>query len=291
MITSEQGHAAFFRERFPLIRLFEFGQDILLYDAKPHFAVVFSDKEMSVLRDFLSGQSQEDILRKHAGALADRKTGLLLRKISELREAGVFLEGPVEEVSPVDPEAIREQIDRFQESILLRKFCLSVTDDCNFRCTYCKRTLGGEEIVNSRTALSEENAFLAIDYYFEKYIAIFKKLSPSKQRSLLESSPPCLSWYGGEPFLNFPVIRSSAAYFKTLPWQDHGIPDSVLRFTTNTNLSVLNDEMIRFLIDHQVLLFASLDGPADEHDRCRVFANGRGTFSAAYRNLMRIKET
>ena len=175
----------------------------------------------------------------------------------------------------------------YDENILLRKFCLQVTEDCNFRCTYCRRTITG---AHAKYNLSEEHAYQGIQYYFYKYTAFYDKLPAAKKDLLLQIVPPTLSYYGGEPFLRFDLIGKTAAYFKSLPWQQHGIPASALQFVSNTNLSIINDTILQFLTDNKVTLFASLDGPEEEHDKCRVFADGRGTFRTAYNNLMRIKE-
>ena len=43
---------SFFKRDYPLIKLFKYGNEILLYDAKPHFAFILSNKEMDVLIDF-----------------------------------------------------------------------------------------------------------------------------------------------------------------------------------------------------------------------------------------------
>lgn len=114
-------------------------------------------------------------------------------------------------------------------------------------------------------------------------------MHPAKKQLLLETVPPTLSWYGGEPFLNFDLIKKSAAYFKSLPWEKYGIPVASLGFTANTNLSIINEEILNFLVANAVTLFVSLDGPQEEHDKCRVLANSAGTFALAYPNLMKIK--
>jgi uncharacterized protein len=51
----------------------------------------------------------------------------------------------------------------------------------------------------------------------------------------------------------------------------------------------MNEEILVFLVDNKVNLYASLDGPAEEHDKCRVFKDGGGTFELAYKNLIKIK--
>ena len=275
-------------ESHPLVRIFAFEADLLLvYDAKPNLVFVLSRDELAVLVACLKGQPLQDI---HAPSLDTGAREALLEKFRDLKDAGVFLDGPAEEVSPVDADAVRKQLRYFDENILLRKFCLGVTEDCNYRCTYCKRTIALQHDAVLQAYMSEEDAFRAIDYYFEKYTDFFTKLTPEKRQKLLETVPPSISWYGGEPFLNFPLLRSVATYYRSLPWERHGIPADRLRISSNTNLSLLTDEMIEFIIANQVFLFASLDGPEQEHNRCRVYGNGNGTFATAFRNLMRIKE-
>ena len=281
---------SFFEREYPLIKLFRYRNDILLYDAKPHFAFILSNEEMDVLIDFLNEIPKKEIMKIHSAQFSTGRIKKLLLKFTELKNGGVFIKGPVAEISPVDRDAIEEQLKYYDENILLRKFCLEVTEDCNYRCRYCKRTIAKDYKGHSKNNLSEKVAYQGIDYYFNKYIAFFRKLSRKKKESLLQIVPPGLSWYGGEPFLNFELIKKTADYFKSLPWNKYSIKVSDLRFTSNTNLSVMNDEILSFLVDNRVNLFASLDGPAEEHDKCRVFKNGRGTFHTAYRNLLRIKE-
>lgn len=281
---------SFFAEGFPLIKLFPYGNDIMIYDAKPHFSFILSLDELEVLIDFLRDVPTELLLKEHSERSGKAAVQALLTKFAELRSAGLFIPGPAAEISPVDRETVAQQLKYYDENIVLRKFCLGVTEDCNYRCTYCKRTVAKDYRCHSKTQLSEENAFKAIKYYFDKYTSVFQKLPYEKQKLLLQIAPPSLSFYGGEPLLNFGLIKKSAAYFKSLPWDRYSIGTGTLQFTSNTNLSIMNDEILHFLVDNRVFLFASLDGPEAEHDRCRVFENGGGTFQTSYRNLMRIKQ-
>ena len=137
--------------------------------------------------------------------------------------------------------------------------------------------------------MQRHTAQAGIDYYFRKYTQFYDRLDEDKKRLLLDTLPPSLSWYGGEPFLNFDLIQQSASYFKSLPWEQHSIPAARLRLCSNTNLSIMNGKIIRFLRENRVHLYASLDGPQEEHDRCRVFERGKGTFQLAYRNLVALK--
>lgn len=281
---------SFFERDYPLVKIFEYGKDILVYDAKPHFAFIISNEEMDVLIDFLSEKSEVEIIKLHSTQFSTGQIKELFAKFIELKNGGVFIKGPVAEISPEDGKVIKEQLKYYDGNILLRKFCLKVTEDCNYRCTYCKKTIAAEMGRHSNGNLSEENAYKGIRYYFNKYTSFFQRLSEEKKKLLLQIVPPTLSWYGGEPFLNFELIKKSAVYFKNLPWDEYNIKVSALKFSTNTNLSIMNDEILNFLVDNKVVLFASLDGPAEEHDKCRVFQNGEGTFKTAYNNLLKIKK-
>ena len=280
---------SFFEERYPLIRLFRFGDDILLYDAKPHFAFRLSENELDVLVDYLRPVTGDALADKYPSRLEGGSRAALLSKFADLARAGVFLPGSAESISPTDRREIEELVRYYDQNILLRKFCLEVTQDCNFRCAYCKKTVASGYKGHNKLTMQMSVAQSGIDYYFRKYTQIYDKLGEQQRVKLLETLPPSLSWYGGEPFLNFKLIRQSAAYFKSLPWERHSIPAESLRFSAATNLSILNETIIRFLIDNHVRLFVSLDGPEEEHDRSRVFVNRRGTFRVVYRNLCALK--
>ena len=285
----EKNARYFFEKEYPLVRLFAYSNDILLYDAKAHFMCILSPKELNILADFLQNIPLDKILMKYSNDFEFEYLKQLLRKYHDLQSCGAFVPGAIDAISPVDRNVIKNQLQYFDENIVLRKFCLEVTEDCNFRCTYCKNTIATEYRKHSHTDMSKEIAFQGIDYYFAKYTKLYAKLSEEKQELLLQIAPPTLSWYGGEPLLQFKLIKESAEYFKSLPWRDYRIDANKFVFSCNTNLSIINEEILEFLINYNVFLYASLDGPEEEHDRCRVFENGEGTFKQAYTNLQRIK--
>lgn len=286
MLPDEQNRL----KHYPLIKIFNCGEGVLVYDAKPHFAFLLSTVEKNVLLDFLNNLLLAEIRQKYAGLIPEAHLRSLLEKFQSLKNVGVFSQGAAAEISPVDADALEKQLKYYDENILLRKFCLEVTQNCNYACRYCKRTIAAEKGEASKLDMSEEIACKGIQYYFEKYTAFFQKLTEEKKALLLATVPPTISWYGGEPFLNFDLIQKSAEYFKNLPWEKYGIPASLITFTANSNLSIINEDILHFLVEHNVTLFASLDGPQAEQDKCRVFPDGTGTFAIAYANLMKIKD-
>ena len=85
-------------------------------------------------------------------------------------------------------------------------------------------------------------------------------------------------------------MEEATEYFKNLPWDTLGIDKECLFFSTNSNMSIMNDRILEYLVSNKVQLFASLDGPKEENDKCRVFPNGTGTYDTIVQNLRKIKE-
>lgn len=147
---------------------------------------------------------------------------------------------------------------------------LNVTERCNLRCKYC--TYSGTyyyERHHSTKDMPWEVAKKAIDY--------FHSHTQSSERVYI-------SFFGGEPLLNFQLIRRSVEYTRKFAnW-----PPIV--FHVDTNGTTLTDEIITFLIENDVILQVSIDGPSEAHDRHRVFGNGAGTFHLVLKSLKKIRE-
>ncbi|SHF27299.1 uncharacterized protein SAMN02745164_02143 [Marinitoga hydrogenitolerans DSM 16785] len=149
-----------------------------------------------------------------------------------------------------------------------------VTEDCNLRCKYCAYS---GEYSNMRT---HNNVYM--DYNIAKK-AIDKYFSDISQTQ--KENPyfiPAIGFYGGEPLLNFDLIKKIIEYIKNKKHKCH--------FTITTNGTILNDEIIKFLAENEISLAFSLNGSKKEHDRLRVFSNEKGTFEIVYNNILKIKE-
>jgi His-Xaa-Ser system radical SAM maturase HxsB len=93
--------------------------------------------------------------------------------------------------------------------------------------------------------MSEETARRALDLAFR---------SPSPHLKL--------EFQGGEPLLNFPLVRWIVAEAK----RRNEIHGKQLAFVIATNLALLDDDIIEFCGQEDVYLSTSLDGPADLHN-------------------------
>jgi len=136
-----------------------------------------------------------------------------------------------------------------------------VTKRCNLRCVYCHAQGGA-----SCQDMSIETASRVLQYLFD-----------------VRNKSVTLEFQGGEPLLNWPVVKfltEHARKFNTL--------GKNLNIVLVTNLLLMDDEKMRFLADHDVDVCASLDGPADIHDKNKKDADGRGTHARVIENIMRF---
>ena len=140
---------------------------------------------------------------------------------------------------------------------VVKAMCLHAAHDCNLRCKYCFADTG-EYHMHSRSLLSAETGKKALDWL----------VAHSGHRKNLE-----VDFFGGEPLMNFEVIKEVVAYGRELE-KRHG---KVFKFTTTTNAVLMNDEIIDFLNREMDNVVISIDGRPEVHDRMRAPPNGKGS--------------
>ncbi|MEC0331736.1 Cys-rich peptide radical SAM maturase CcpM [Paenibacillus macerans] len=152
----------------------------------------------------------------------------------------------------------------------LQSICLQVTQDCNLRCAYCVYSGDYNNRTHDKKMMSLKTAKKAVDF-------LIKNSS--------ESDIICIGFYGGEPLLNFEVIKETVLYAtKKYPGKDY-------YFTLTTNGTVIKENYMKFLEEHQFALTISIDGNKEMHDVNRKFKNsGKGSFEAIMKNIQKIRE-
>ena len=275
---------------YPLLRLFEFGpDDYLVYDARPHFAFILAKGDWPVFKACLE-TGDKAVAAGLNPKIGRNRIDSIFRHYEKMVERGVLLKRGLKKLCRDERKEVENNLDYFFDQVLMRKFILEVTEECNFRCSYCFNSMESNFRRHRRVHMSFETARTAIDFYKRLYLSIYTKLSETDRALLLREFPPHIGFYGGEPMLNFNVMRRAADYFKTMDWGISEINRAAGTVTVNTNLSLMNDEILDFLVSHDIMLFASLDGVREDHDRNRVTADGRGTFDLAYDNLVKIQK-
>src|SRR5260370_12949343 len=74
--------------------------------------------------------------------------------------------------------------------------------------------------------------------------------------------------------MNFPLLKGVVTYAtERAAGQGRSID-----FSLTTNATLLTPAIIEFLSENRIGVTVSMDGPAELHDKLRVFANGRGSY-------------
>ncbi len=91
-------------------------------------------------------------------------------------------------------------------------------------------------------------------------------------------------WHGGEPLLMDIDFWHNVVDFQKQYETTYKIKNGV-----QTNLTLLNEENIKFFKEHDFAISTSLDGPREIHNKSRVFKNGDGTYDKVIENIRLLK--
>lgn len=152
----------------------------------------------------------------------------------------------------------------------LGQLTLQITQRCNLKCEYCVYSGNYYNRAHANRTMPFEMAKKAIDYF----------ISHSR-----DSSNFGISFYGGEPLLEFDLIKKCVAY------ADSRSEGRKVTYNFTTNGTLLTEEKYDFLVEHDFAILVSLDGPEEVHDRHRVFSGSSvGSFHQMFCNLKNFKE-
>jgi uncharacterized protein len=139
----------------------------------------------------------------------------------------------------------------------VKALCLHVAHTCNLNCSYCFASQG--RFHGERAIMSLDTAKQAIDWL----------VANSGDHYNLE-----VDFFGGEPLLNWDVVKQTVAYARSLEKENH----KHFRFTLTTNGVGINDDVIDFTNKEMNNVVLSLDGRKEVHDHLRKFIDGRGSY-------------
>ena len=138
---------------------------------------------------------------------------------------------------------------------------LVLTHDCNLACDYCYT---GEKFAKS---MPEKVAWEALRLAF--------------RQSRAQSERLCVSYFGGEPLLEFAAMARYTR--KAHQWAlRHERP---IEFQVTTNATILSRKILDFFSRYPFRIAFSVDGLDADHDRHRPFASGRASSPVVWKNL------
>ncbi len=181
-------------------------------------------------------------------------------------------EGYLSENRPTQMEHPESKFLQFHLDTNVEQMTLQVTQQCNFRCTYCTYAPKDIEYQRQHSAkrMSLETALKAVDF--------FAAHSVNRERV-------ALGFYGGEPLLELNLIR------KVVEYAENVFDGKDIVFPVTTNGSLFTKEVVDFISKHNFNVLISLDGTPEIHNRSRKFAaTGEGTYGEIERNLRYVQE-
>ncbi len=147
---------------------------------------------------------------------------------------------------------------------------INLTHHCNMACRYCLMGLESleEGYRGSEEVMTELTAIRTLEFLHNVGV----------------SSPISLTFFGGEPLLEFRLMEKVVSHAET------HYPKRFL-FSIITNGTLLTDEIINFIKEHQIGLVFSIDGNRASNDSLRVFKSGKeSVFEKAFGNLEQLKK-
>ncbi|NLI09627.1 MAG: His-Xaa-Ser system radical SAM maturase HxsB [Elusimicrobia bacterium] len=125
-----------------------------------------------------------------------------------------------------------------------------LTHKCNHACVYCRASKFGE---SNKPAMDEKTAEKTADFILS---------TPSKNITV--------EFQGGEAFLNWDILVKSVNFLK----KKNIKAKKDLEISVVTNLSLADEKKLLFLEKEGVSVCTSLDGPAEIHDKNRLYFSG-----------------
>lgn len=141
-----------------------------------------------------------------------------------------------------------------------------VTLRCNEVCRYCHA---------SRASMKETETDMTIPTA-EKVVDLILR-APSDTLTI--------EFQGGEPLVNWEVVTHIVEYGLA---RARGLGKRLM-FSLVSNLSLMDEDRLKWLLDHKVQISTSLDGPEDLHDHLRKLAGG-SAYEHTVRWMRRINE-
>lgn len=204
------------------------------------------------------------------GSFSRQEAEYYVKKILLLLENGYMdtLDIPTAISGRLTAETVKIQLANTMQATF------EVTEACNLKCQYCSYgKFYQKHGPRANRDLSFATAKKLLDYLTESWNS---HLNTSHRRNIN------LSFYGGEPLLNFPLIKQIVDYSKKIKLLHNRF---IYGMTTN---GVLLGKHMDFLVENNFNLLISLDGN-EKNNGFRLFADGTPSYKTILANVKELK--
>ena len=244
----------------PFIRLYDLCSGMYFYDI-PKNVIISVDENTFIRLKELCKYGYDEFEQRYSDSV---DSGYIT--IKKLINKGYLSDQHPESVFHPYTEYAQEYLNSCLNNLLIQ-----VTQMCNFKCDYCPYSGNGLfDRKHNNKAMSSSTARKTIDFFVErcKY-----------------SDELTIGFYGGEPLLEFDLIKEIVEY------TEEKVKDKKVIFGITTNGYLINSDMISFFKEHQFSIVISFDGPKHIHDKNRrLMSSGSGTYERVYANMQLLKE-
>jgi len=230
----------------------------------PSAAIVRLDEPSDAVLRALEGgpRKREEIVAELGWRHGAEEVDTAIAELLEIRAIGA---------AAVPPERVLRVLPA--QNFPLTTMVLNVTSKCNLACKYCYEY--GEDRVVDDVAQKELPRFMDYDTARQSVDFMFDSAGTNDAVNL--------TFFGGETLLNFQVLQRTVVYAL-----GRGAElGKEVRFSLTTNGTLLKPEIIEWLIENDVGVTISVDGPRELQDEHRVFHNGKGSYDVM---MPRVKQ-
>ena len=217
------------------------------------------DKITYEILDYYPEVSAENIIEKLSNKYNKIEIIEVLEELDQLMEEGLLF----------SQECYSEVKQILYKDKAIKAMCLHIAHDCNISCRYCFASQGNFK--GQRILMSSEIGRKSIDFLVRN----------SGNRRNLE-----VDFFGGEPLMNFDVVKDIVNYGRTLEkkYNKH------FRFTITTNAMLLTEEIMDYINENMDNIVLSIDGDKNTNDYMRRTINGEGTYDIILPKITRMIE-
>jgi uncharacterized protein len=237
----------------PRVSVFRHNNGIYLFDPITRTCASMNETMLSIVTKLDNADSLDE--------LSNKGHKRLTKVIEQLHKLGILIEP--ETVSKVDGS---ETFDRRSSATNLAIF---VTTKCNLRCIYCYAHGGDKE-----KTISKDTWRMAMDHFFSTIS------SGATHEKAIRKNLNLSIHGGGEPTMEFDILKNIVADF----YKRARAAELEPTVSMGTN-GTYGDSIHRWIIENNINVNVSLDGPLNIQNRLRPFRSGEPSYDVVVHNL------
>lgn len=263
----------------PFVRLFKTKNNNYAYDVNSNDIVRMNDIAYDVMALLVSGVCDENAIIDLLQSEYDKED--LIRTVEQIqifqKDKFLFIDRKPKEIDLFPNDEVWKKL----YDTCLEQVTLEMTQRCNMRCGYCIYSdLHPEKHNFSDVDMPWDIAKTAMDY-----ILVHGGKPADIHLGRNESNRDfTVGFYGGEPLLCFDMIERCVNYIKSKKEQNRNV-----HYTLTTNATLINDRIAKSLLDNNISVVVSLDGPCHIHNKMRQFPDGRGSYDYTLEGINRLQ--